>query len=102
MKLNPPETAPRDGTAFLANFGTNRLAITAMSGWEPHLWLATESGPEPKRMIEDYGRFPHMAVPIGMCNKAWLMSRHYQEDEMVGWLPMPQIDKEGNVTWPPA
>jgi len=80
MKLHPPGTAPKDGSVFLARFkGRTELSPAA---WVP---------PDNQSFHDAY----------------WVEAHLYGEDfsgtrrimaSLTGWLPMPQIDAEGNVT----
>jgi len=74
MKLNPPETAPKKATAIMACVNGIDL-YPAVWNVAAKVWLvayATLGG--------------HFAVcPIPYKS-------------VTGWLPMPQIDEEGNVT----
>jgi len=77
MKLNPPETAPRDGSLFLARFARRTRLVPAMLVLKedfPARWVEAK--------YDDYGFY----------------NQPYDESDLTGWLPMPQIDKEGDVT----
>jgi len=74
MKLNPSETAPRDGTVILGHF------YRAKQLW-PAKW-STRSG---KWHVAAYG-------PYGF------LSTYAEEDDLTEWVRLPKIDYEGNVT----
>jgi len=79
MKLNPPETAPKDGTLILAKFGRREL--------EPAVWISRYREWKVSRFHKpkDWGD-----LPTFVC---W----EFEEDKLRGWLPLPNIDDEGNV-----
>jgi len=73
MKLNPPETAPKNGSVFIAKFGGHE-----------RLWLTF-------RNSRNDGWIVAMKTETGFTSA-------YSDDEFLsGWLPMPAIDDEGNV-----
>jgi len=74
MKLNPPETAPRDGTPILACFYLSNSLLYAYWSKSQDSWLAAYIG------ARDFD------------------THYYDTDEMLGWLPMPKADDKGNVT----
>jgi len=78
MKLNPPDTAPKDAL-ILAAFGTDMYPAV----WNEHCGAWEIAYVESMRM--------------GI--RKW---HEFEIDEMnpgriTGWLPLPQIDYEGNV-----
>jgi len=73
MKLNPPETAPRDGTTILIHLDKLKICPAAWSVSD-HVWMVAHAAKEWQFRV-----FP--------------VSHKY----VTGWLPLPQIDDEGNV-----
>jgi len=83
MKLNPPETAPRHNRfsdVILACFSDASFHFMCSAVWNAgaEKWL------------------------IAQRNRSHTSFETLFEDDrnLTGWLPMPQIDDEGNVTWP--
>jgi len=77
MKLNPPETAPKDAL-ILAAFGTELHPAV----WNEHrlIWMIVE-------------------VSTVFCpSRYWyeLEIDEREREEIAGWLPMPIIDGKGN------
>jgi len=85
MKLNPPETAPRDGSTFLADFGWQALSSTFWNDFKKRWRVAVA--------------YPRLRIRKGEVIGAEYryVNLNIYEREMVGWLPMPQIDDQGNV-----
>jgi len=79
MKLNPPETAPKDGTEILAIFDDGQYLHSAVWNNSSSVWMVAFG--------LDTGYFAVCPFP---------------SDSLSGWLPMPEIDNEGTVTWPSA
>jgi len=78
MKLNPPETAPRDGTMILAK---SEEGIFRAAWSECHrYWIVG-------KFIKNSGK------PASIFFKV----SGFKHEEMIGWLPLPAIDDEGNV-----
>jgi len=77
MKLNPPETAPKDGTPILACFYFSTSLLYTLWSKAQHCWLAA--------YLDAY------------IDTRTFDTRDYDTDEMRGWLPLPTIDDEGNV-----
>jgi len=77
MKLNPPETAPRDGTGILISFDQKPMRYA--------FWNRT------------YERWI-----VAFYQEGEFISPHIRHERLDCWLPMPQIDNEGNVTWQTA
>jgi len=76
MKLNPPETAPKNGNVFPAYFKLGPI--------RPAIWN------------DKYGV---LVTVLGMGqDDTYFESQDRNPDEMIGWLPLPTIDDEGNVT----
>jgi len=77
MKLNPPETAPKDGV-ILAIFRNRCQLLPAVWVKPMNFWAVavTEDTDEGRRFLE----------------------RQYFDPKLLrGWMPMPTIDDEGNV-----
>jgi len=80
MKLNPPETAPKN-EVILADFGEGNFM--------PAIWNPADRNWSTVLTVDTDPRFPPQTV--------------YFEDTAMeprflrGWLPMPQIDDQGNV-----
>jgi len=72
MKLNPPETAPKDGSVILVWFGKYKTPLPVTWSDNAYMWV----------------------VDVGARGA----KTHLFPDSLRGWLPMPQIDEEGNVT----
>jgi|GEM_PF-2477322 len=88
MKLNPPETAPKDGTIILALFKTTKNLV-------PAVWCLFQDS------FGEHEYWDHACTAINEDEPEFIYGfdsvKHY-EYEMRGWLPMPKIDDEGNVT----
>jgi len=88
MKLNPPETAPKDGTIILALFNSSRNLA-------PAIWCLFQDH------LGEHDFWIHACPLIDKDEPEFIYGfdsvKHF-EWEMRGWLPMPQIDEEGNVT----
>jgi len=93
MKLNPPETAPRDGTVFLA-----------------YLNLASQDYPVgtcfrcefvPAFYDSGYGfLFAYVDMDFDDDadeNRTFFDTENCDGYTFIGWLPMPKVDAEGNV-----
>jgi len=82
MKLNPPETAPKDKRfpeEILACFNEGDFLLMSMAVWndEAGKWLvAQRNRSHPPSSFETLFR---------------------NDRNMTGWLPMPKIDDRGNV-----
>jgi len=84
MKLNPSDTAPKD-KFILADFGHGWLLLAIWSEADS-AWSAAMPG----------------SSQIG--DGEWEWERYFETETFLpynlrGWLPMPKIDDEGNVTW---
>jgi len=78
MKLNPPETAPKDGRTILAVFEGGKYLHSAIWHNDSQTWTG------------------NWVVALGLDNGFFSITpRPYKK--LTGWLPMPQIDGEGNV-----
>jgi len=80
MKLNPPETAPKNAF-ILADFGHRFLLLAIWS--EPDSAWSTA-----------------MSAASQIDGEEWEMyfeTETFQHKYLRGWLPMPEIDDEGNV-----
>jgi len=80
MKLNPPETAPK-GAMILADFG-HGLVPAIWSSYDKDWSVAEVEAYCPGDSYDEYRGFTN------------------SEDnrlEMLGWLPLPKIDEDGNV-----
>lgn len=77
MSTNTPETAPRDGSAFIGNFGLGSQ-------------LATWNEPSKKWAVAvlDVGLFQ------GQWNDASFLVDWHDEDELIAWIPLPEIRHE--------
>jgi len=84
MKLNPPETAPKDGagTAIMGDFGTDRIMYAVWNGYEQK-WLCAFSQSK-----------CYMPLPKGDFH---IEKTYHPHSDLRGWLPLPTIDDEGNV-----
>jgi len=84
MKLNPPETAPLDGTMFLGRFVISKHLeyLVHKNDLLPTMWSVATCHFRAVKNIKGLGRFSNQCLQL--C-------------ELRGWLPMPQIDDEGNV-----
>jgi len=83
MKLNPPETAPRD-SLVLGHF-------KGMASMIPMAWdyvFACWSVPREKAQV--YRSNDRGAVSF--------RSDALHPDALIGWIPMPRVDEEGNAT----
>jgi len=72
MKLNPPEIAPKDWFILVA-FKTGAYNLY------PSIW-------------SDYAREWKIFSP-----EPFIEAINTEEEDLIGWLPMPEIDSEGNV-----
>jgi len=80
MKLNPPETAPKD-RVILADFGYRHLSPAIWSPYGERWCIAAIAQAE-------YGdEEPEM----------YFENECFMSPRMRGWLPLPKIDDEGNV-----
>jgi len=82
MKLNPPETAPKDGSVFLGRFGCRLYLQAAM-------YTTFED--------EDSDRPWHWVAALPVKERGSLLNQVFGPYVLTGWLPMPKIDEEGNV-----
>jgi len=78
MKLNPPETAPKD-ELILALFGQVKYLYPAVWNDRYGIW---------EFAVRAY-------APRG--NGSQVEAEEEWDNELTGWLPMPQIDDEGDV-----
>jgi len=88
MKLNPPETAPRD-EMILGRFHIRR-------GPHPTIW-------DPFRewwVVLTLSQTLHLGMNKTGMNKTERIFRSafFPKEALRGWLPMPTIDDQGNVT----
>jgi len=74
MKLNPPETAPKDGSVFFGHFYRTQQLWPAKWDVTPGKWSV-----------------------VGYANRGFL-AMHVDEQDLTEWTPLPTIDHEGNVT----
>jgi len=73
MKLNPPETAPKDGTEILATFYKSKQLQPTVWNIKDAVWL------------------------MAFAYEGSFLIFSAQMKAMTGWLPMPTIDDQGNV-----
>jgi len=85
MKLNPPDTAPCDGTMFLGRFVIREYLkyVVHEDDLLPTMWSIATCNFRAVANVKGLGRFSNQCFQI--C-------------DLRGWLPMPQIDDQGNVT----
>tara|TARA_B110000008_G_C16802131_1_gene497192 strand:- start:427 stop:666 length:240 start_codon:yes stop_codon:yes gene_type:complete len=77
-KLNPANTAPKDSTMFLAQFkGAPSMA-------------ATMYYPPNKEFV--YAN-PLQGLYKGKFQDNYFESEYVEEKELIGWLPMPEVDQ---------
>ena len=71
--MNPPDTAPKDGTTFLANMGWPLLVVC--------VWNAAV----------DKWVYANLQVNLyeGKWNDTYFESEWDNESELKGWIPMP-------------
>jgi len=81
MKLNPSETAPKN-SVILGKFGDNPYMLAAI--WNPMFgaWSVAR---------------PRIVVSLDDGTTSVTMDEYSTLNRFVGWLPMPQIDDQGNV-----
>lgn len=77
MKVNPPETAPRDGTLFLANIGYPQYVVCCWSGTDNN-WV-----------------YPHLQVGqyLGEWNDYYFETEHDNEGALIDWIELPSTAK---------
>jgi len=90
MKLNPPETAPKDGCQFLAVFGSDAILPRLAS------WVGERTGGLPVHCSGHLDMHGHWAAVVS--TSSGFITMYWKEENLHGWLPMPKIDEEGNVT----
>ena len=71
--MNPPDTAPKDGTTFLANMGWPWLVVC--------MWNAAVD----KWVYAN----PQINLYEGEWNDTYFESEWDDESELKGWIPMP-------------
>lgn len=71
--MNPPDTAPRDMTVFLGNFGYPWLLMTAWNGADEKWVTATLQ----------------LGLVDGEYNDSYFENEREHPDELRGWLPIP-------------
>jgi hypothetical protein len=71
--MNPPNTAPKDGTAFLANMGWPYLVVCMWSGSDQR-WVCAN---------------PQIGLYDGEWDDAYFENEWEKESALRGWLPMP-------------
>jgi hypothetical protein len=71
--MNPPNTAPKDGTAFLANMGWPYLVVCMWSGSDQR-WVYAN---------------PQIGVYDGEWDDAYFENEWEKESALRGWIPMP-------------
>jgi hypothetical protein len=77
MKLRPPNSAPKDGTVFLGEFGWPWLVTTA---WNEH----------DGKWVYAYLQEDHMSD--GKTD-LWFENEQESERDLKGWMPMPRCAK---------
>jgi len=80
MKLNPPETAPKDGE-ILASFDNVFLLLATWNFFES-AWSVS---------------ILHTRTVGSYPTQIWYKSHVIEHKHLRGWLPMPKIDDQGNV-----
>jgi len=78
MKLNPPDTAPKDAL-ILAAFGTDMYPAV----WNELCWVWDIACAE--NLIQGGRKWYEIEID------------EKEREEITGWLPMPTIDNEGNA-----
>jgi len=89
MKLNPPETAPRNALV-LGHFKGMTTMIPMTWDYVFACWVV------PREKAQVYRDRSNDRGAVSFRND------DLHPDALIGWLPLPQIDDEGNVTWPTA
>ena len=74
----PPETAPKDGTTFLADIGLPWPVVCAWNG-SAGGWAWAE------HQIDIYK---------GQWNEVYFQTEWETEDELKAWMPLPELPKE--------
>jgi hypothetical protein len=72
--MNPPDTAPKDGTTFLANMGWPWLVV-CMWNTAVDKWVYAS---------------PQINLYEGEWNDPYFESEWDDESELKGWIPMPR------------
>jgi len=75
MKLNPPETAPKNGITILGFFDQDYLL--------PATWL--------------FGRKKWAVALAGGDEDDGFFNDHKSDESLRGWMYLPDVDDEGNV-----
>ena len=73
--LQPPDTAPKDGTLIMADF-LHRAPVTALWNGHEQQWVAA-------------------SVNANLINGEWkdmyFENEYHEHSELIGWLPLPEI-----------
>ena len=77
MKVNPSETAPRDGTLFLANIGYHYYVMCCWRGADNN-WVY------PQLQIGPY---------LGEWNDCYFETEHDNEGSLIDWIELPNTAK---------
>ena len=78
MKNNPPETAPKDGTLFLADIGYPQYVMCCWNGSDNN-WVY------PTLQIGQY---------LGEWNDCYFETEHDNEGALMGWLELPVLKRK--------
>ena len=81
MKINPPETAPKDGTLFLANIGYHYYVMCCWNGSDNN-WVY------PQLQIGQY---------LGKWNDCYFETEHDNEGALIDWIELPNISKRKSL-----
>ena len=81
MKINPPETAPKDGTLFLANIGYHYYVMCCWNGSDNN-WVY------PQLQIGQY---------LGEWNDCYFETEHNNEGALIDWIELPNISKRKSL-----
>lgn len=80
--LQHPDTAPKDGTTILADFGYPSLTVAVWNA-PSGKWVAAEL---------------HADLYQGEWNDTYFQNEHEPQEAMRGWLPFPVVRTGGNVS----
>lgn len=72
-----PETAPKDGTAFLAHLGYPWPVVAAWNGYSEQ-WVYANN---------------QIGIVDGKWNDAYFENEYEPTDELIGWMSLPEIPR---------